>query len=169
MEAFLQTLTGGLLALAGALTGPFLQRRHDRWLAKRGDENILRDKAQELFDELDRISSQSGKASMSTISRLNKEANNAIVPIPELGRVRAITAIYFPSAMDIVTKFEADHVQLMQSVGQEAAQYVLEGQAGLEKLKALPMRATSEHLKLTLKLTKEMREHISGVVPKLQH
>ena len=162
MEAFLQTLLGGFLALAGSAIGPFLQRKHDRWVANREDSQLIRDKAQELFDELDRITSVSGQASTRVLERL-KDENLEARQVPELGRVRAISALYFPGSLPLIQTFEDEAGKLMEEVVKLAENTA----ANADRMKGLPVLMTLKHQKLASKFVRSMREHVNGVLPKL--
>lgn len=165
--AIVSTLIGGLLALAGAFIGPFLQRKHDRWMANRDDRRLLRDKAQELFDELDRVVLESRRASMSAVARLqDKTAEN--VPVPDLGRVRAIAAIYFPTSLELIEAYEERHSKLMMLMVEEVKNAVGNGADGLDTLRALPMITTVQFQKFTSDFVNEMRKHLADNAPKLE-
>lgn len=167
MSVIVSTLIGGLLALAGAWVGPHFQRKHERWRAVREDQKTLRDKAQELFDELDRLVYQSQKASLAAVAKLKDDTVEA-VPVPDLGRVRAIAAIYFPSALPIIQEHEARHQQVMQVVVDEAKSALGQGAQGLETLKALPMFMTSKYQEFASNFVVAMRAHLATEVPKLE-
>ncbi|MGB3710434.1 MAG: hypothetical protein WA985_01970, partial [Erythrobacter sp.] len=119
MEGIVQVLVGGLLALAGALIGPHFQRKHERWRADREDRELLRDKAEELFDELDLFLSESEDASVAAVARVQDDAVET-KKVPDLRKVRAIATIYFPSSLELIEKYENDFSELMQWVVDES-------------------------------------------------
>lgn len=166
MDAILQTVVGGLLALGGVLIGPYFQRKHERWKAKREDQNILRAKAQELFDELDSIIRQSQEASLAAVARMQDAAVKA-KPVPDLGRVRAIAAIYFPTSLPLIENFETQHQQVTEFIVGEAKKAVDAGGQELETLKGLPMVMTVKYQQFASKFVREMREHLATNVPKI--
>ena len=167
MNAILQTLIGGLLALGGAMIGPFFQRRHERWRAEREDRHLLRDKAQELFDELDRVIKESQAASLSAALKL-KGDNVESTAVPDLGRIRAIAIIYFPSSLALIENFEAELNALAQSVVREAEGAMESGENGLKMLKALPMVMATKHQQSTARFVAQMRDHFAKNVPKME-
>ena len=167
MDAIFQTLIGGLLALGGAMIGPFFQRRHDRWQAERQDRHLLRDKAQELFDELDRVIKESQVASMSAISQL-KDSSIESKAVADLGRIRAVAAIYFPSSLTLIENFEAELNTLGQSVVETAQEAVNSGEKGLGTLKALPIVIATKHQQFAARFVAEMRMHLAKNVPKIE-
>ena len=109
VEALFQTLLGGLLALGGVVIGPFLQRKHEKWLLARQDEQLLREKAQELFDAIDTLVSKSQASTLSALARLKDESSAEAIPVPDLGNIRGLSTIYFPSLLDRIAKFEEDY------------------------------------------------------------
>ena len=167
MEAVLQTLIGGFLALGGALIGPFLQRRHDRWVAKRQDDQLLRDKAQELFDEIDAMVSASQASMLSALARMRDKAASETIPVPDLGRIRAISTVYFPVLFERISKFEADTGAFYKKVVEMAEGSLKTGEEGLETLKSMPFVMTGQYQTLTAELATDLRAQLRGVVPKL--
>lgn len=167
MEAILQTLIGGLLALSGAFAGPYFQRKHDRWLADRNDRAHLREKGQELFDELDRFIREAQKASIFAIKQI-QDKNAVSTPVPDLGRVRAISVIYFPVCLDLVDSFEIKHSNLFLEISNTAKKAVADGDAGLDQLKALPLLMTSLYQKLASDFVRQMRVNLAKNVPRME-
>ena len=167
INAILQTLIGGLLALGGAMIGPFFQRRHERWRAEREDRHLLRDKAQELFDDLDRVIKESQTASLSAALKL-KGDNVESTSVPDLGRIRAIAIIYFPSSLPLIENFEAELNALAQSVVGEAEGAMESGEKGLKMLKALPMVMAIKHQQSSARFVAQMRCHFAKNVPKME-
>ena len=167
MEAFFQTLIGGLLALGGAMIGPFFQRKHDRWRAEREDQHLLRDKAQEFFDELDRVVKESQSATMSAVLRIKDDTVESKA-VPDLGRIRAIAAIYFPTSLGLIESFETELSTLAQSVVTGAQEAVDSGERGLGTLKALPMVMATKHQQFAARFVAEMRAHLAKNVPKIE-
>jgi hypothetical protein len=165
-EGIIATLIGGLLALAGAFIGPFLQRKHDRWLAQRADEGLLRDKAEQLFQELDRIQAQS-RLSMSSILASVKNPLTEIVPMPDLGRVRAIISVYFPTASPIVKALE----NLKDSKGKVFMDYVLEQAKNNDltenRTNGLQLFLVSDHSANLANFVAKLRSHVSEIVPRV--
>ena len=166
MEAVLQTLLGGLLAIAGAIAGPHLQRRHDRWTARREDEQLIRNKAQELFEELDRLSHESAKASVRAMEKLKDDSLDSI-PVPQLGQARAIAALYFPSSLKLIEDFEEKHGALAKKVFEEADKAIKAGDQGVDVLKALPIIMITQFQSLANDFVFEMRAHIIDQLPKM--
>jgi hypothetical protein len=167
MDGLWSTIAGGLLALGGAWIGPHFQRRHERWRAKREDQNVLRQKAQELFDELDRLVNESQQASLSAIARL-QDKSAASKPVPDLGGVRAIAAIYFPSSLSLVDAFENENQQILKSIADQAKVAVDDGEKGLGALQALPMIMAVKYLEFAGKFVRKMREHLKNNVPQIE-
>ena len=166
MEAFLQTLIGGLLALGGASVAPFFQRKHERWRANREDRHLLRQKAQELFDELDRVIMGSKAASISAFARVKDDTVESKA-VPDLGRIRAIAAIYFPSSLPLIEKFEKEHAATTANIVKSVDDAVAAGDKGLGTLKALPMIMTSQYQEFASRFVNEMRLHLAEQVPKI--
>lgn len=167
MDAILQTLIGGMLALGGALIGPFFQRKHERWRAEREDRHLLRDKAQELFDELDRVIKESQAASISAVSRL-KDDSVALIPVPDLGRIRAIAAIYFPSSLGLIENLEIEHVELGKEIVEHVQNAVEAGEKGLGTLKGLPVVMAARYQEFAARFVATMRTHLIENVPKIE-
>jgi hypothetical protein len=167
MDAILQTLVGGVLALAGAFVGPHFHRKHERWRASREDRHILREKAQELFDELDRMIKESQAASISAISRL-EGGSDTHSAVPDLGRIRAIAAIYFPSSLGLIDSFEEEHRKLSSEIYDILKDALNSGEKGLGILRGLPMVVTTNYQQFASRFVSEMRSHLVDNVPKME-
>ncbi len=90
------------------------------------------------------------------------------VPVPDLGRLRAIAAIYFPTSLTLIRSFEERQENFGKFVMDEAKKALGDGAAGLEALKALPMIVTSQSQALAMEFVREMRAHLTMNVPKLE-
>ena len=167
IDGIIQVLVGGLIALAGAFVGPFFQRKHERWRADRDDRAILRAKAEELFDELDRFIAKSHEASLAAFAKM-QDQNVETKAVPDLGRSRAIAAIYFPTSLPLIDKFESDNVELIKLVSAQLGSALKEGEAGLASLKALPMAMAIRHQEMSSKFVLDLRKHLAENVPKLE-
>jgi hypothetical protein len=167
MDALLQTLLGGIIALAGAAIGPWLQRNHERWRAQREDEHLVREKAQELFDELDRVVRDSAKASVRAMERITNKDLEAF-PVPDLGKIRAISLTYFPDLMNAISSFEIKHAALAEKIIAEARAATDKGDAGLDILKALPVLMVTSYQEVANDLVKAIRTDISQHIPTLK-
>ena len=165
IETVVSTLIGGSLALAGAFVGPFLQRKHDRWMAGRADHQTLRQKAEELFSELDALTQQSRRASVRTLERLKDEALEA-VSIPDLGRVRALTTVYFPRLLPYLDQFQSDLDSLYQKIIPDlgAAGEALDA----AKIKGLGVLLVIEYQQIAGKLASEVRREMAKITPKFE-
>lgn len=164
-EVVLSTLIGGFLALLGAFAGPFLQRKHDRWLAMRADHQILREKAEELFNELDSLGDQSARASIRILERL-KDDNLDALPVPDLGRIRAISTVYFPKLLPCLDSYQVDlkaiHNRIIPDIGKA-------GEASdARKINALGVMLVFEHQEASSKLIKDIRSEMVELAPKFQ-
>jgi hypothetical protein len=158
---------GVLGALGGALVGPYLHHKHERWKAAREDEHLLRAKAEELFDELDKFVWQASDASVAAMAKLQGQEGE-MKKMPDLGRVRAIAVIYFPTALDLINSFEADTLNLFKVVAEESGKAVEKGGEGLSLLKGLPMITAVKYQELATKLVGDLRNHLAVNVPKLK-
>ena len=167
MDVLLQTLLGGALALMGAFVGPFLQRKHDRWLATREDEQLIRNQAQELFDELDRIVRESGQAFNCAFAMLEDQSLE-VVEVPHLNRARAISAIYFPACLPVIEDFEQKETELLGKIAEMAINASDVGGDALNKLKGLPVFLANERHKLSSSFVDRMRLNITQRLPKLE-
>lgn len=166
IEGIVQVLIGGLLALAGAFIGPFFQRRHERWRAKREDEQTLRGMAAELFNELDRIVHESNQSNISAIKRLI-DNNAEPFPLPDLGKIRMLVSVYFPTASEIVTRFEKESDALSDQLAKEIENAVKQSSSA-EKIKVLNGVLVTQRNKQAYSFVKEMRTHMANVIPRLQ-
>ena len=166
MDAIFQTLLGGILALAGAMLGPFFQRRHERWKARRDDEKVLRDKAEELFDELDRVSRQAGQASVRSLQMIKDKSLEAL-PVPDLGKIRAIVVMYFPDAMQIIERFENSHSEATKGIFDSLRKSLESGRDNPDEITVLGVMLTTTFQSLASKYVQEMRAAIADSVPLL--
>lgn len=158
---------GVLGALGGAFVGPFLQQKHEKWRADREDRMILRGKAEELFDELDQFVAKSQSASMAALAKMQDETVEA-KQAPDLGRVRAIAAIYFPTALQLIDTFETENLEFMKWVATETETALKDGKAGLEVLKSLPMVMALKYQQRGSKFVSDLRKHLADNVPKMK-
>ena len=167
IDGVLQVLVGGLLALGGAFVGPFFQRRHERWIADREDRAVLRNKAEELFDELDSFVLKSQGASIAALARMQDSGVEA-KPVPDLGRVRAIAAIYFPTSLTMIDAYEATNLEALRSIAEQTEEALKAGEKGLATLRGMPMKMAIEHQQAAASFVAELRKHLSENVPTLQ-
>ena len=163
--AIVSTLIGGLLALAGAFVGPFLQRKHDKWLARLTDHQTLRQKAEELFAELDAVTHISGKASLRTVERLQDGTLEAI-SLPDLGRVRALATVYFPKLLPHLDQFQTEinglWKELIPDLG--AASKALDA----DKIKGLGVVMVLQHQQISTRLVQAVRLEMIEITPKFE-
>lgn len=167
IDAVISTLIGGLLALAGALVGPFFQRRHERWQASRSDQEKLRLKAEELFDELDKLNQNCYASTMSVI-KVAKGEPVEILPVPDLGKVRAIVAVYFPSAQSIVDEFEKERVRTSNVFLEYFKEKIPKGGVNDHEVRQMQAVMMTNHQKIISDISKDLRNHLSAVVPRLK-
>ena len=166
MDAIYQTLLGGALALAGSSLGPFFQRRHERWKARREDEKFLREKAEELFDELDRVGQQAAQASVRSMQMISNKSLEAI-PVPDLGKIRAIATMYFPTTTKILESFEKSHSDETRKIFDEIRESVDRGRADPDEIKALTVLITATYQSLASECIKKIRIEVAQTVPLL--
>lgn len=164
MKEFLLVMLGGLLTLGGSTAGPFFQNRQQRFDAKRQDLAILRDRAQDIFDEIDIVVRKSQLASISALQSLaDRHGNQPEVPEPvaDLGRLRGLVAIYYPSALPILTQFELQNVNLLESVQKEFTSSIKNGAPDINVIKALTAAMPVNHQKIVDLLSTNLRNHIT--------
>jgi len=167
IDGVIQVLAGGLVALAGTFVGPFFQRKHEKWRADRDDRAILRNKAEELFDELDQFVAKSQAASVAAVAKMQDDTIQA-KHVPDLGRVRAIAAIYFPTALPLIDAFETENLELIKWVGTQTEAALKDGDAGISVLKSLPMVLALKHQQRGSKFVSDLRKHLADNVPKME-
>lgn len=167
IEGVIQVLVGGLIALAGAFVGPFFQRKHEKWRADRDDRAILRGKAEDLFDELDQFVAKSQVASLAAVAKMQDDTVEA-KQVPDLGRVRAIAAIYFPTALPLIDTFENENLEFMKWIGTQTESALKDGEAGLSVLKSLPMVMALKYQQRGSKFVSDLRKHLADKVPKME-
>lgn len=167
ISGLLSTLLGGFLALAGVLLGPFFQRKHERWLAFRSDQALLREKAEQLFDELDRITDQSHAATMSSLKNAQDE-NREIIPVPDLGKIRAISTVYFPSILPLIDEYEEKRSSSAKIVLNYWKDAMKKGGISPTEMKAMQVMVVTEHGTNASELVTAVRKHLCEIVPRLQ-
>jgi hypothetical protein len=165
MDAIFSTLIGGMLALFGAMVGPYFQRKHDRWLATKADHGILRTKAEELFSELSNLTAQSGRASVRTLERLRDDTLEA-VPLPDLSRIRALSTVYFPQLLPHIDAFEGDIKALFDKLVPQIGKAGEAANAG--EIKALGVVMVIEHQQIATKLVKAVQKEMIEITPKFE-
>lgn len=165
IDAILSTLVGGMLALVGAFVGPFFQRKHERWLARREDHAVLRAKAEELFAELAVLTAQSGQASVRTVERLRNESLDSI-PLPDLNRIRSLSTVYYPKLLPHVTAFEEDRKAMFEKLLPSLR--VAGEEADPEAIKGLTVVMAIQYQQLASKLVRAFQEEMIEVAPKFE-
>ena len=113
---------GVLGALGGSFVAPAFQRAHEKWRAEREDHQLLREKATELFDELDRIIRQSNQANISALASLSQDQPE-IAPVPDLGRVRMLVSVYFSDLAALVQAYDDAVSQETAKLADEIARF----------------------------------------------
>ena len=166
IEGVIQIIVGGLIALAGACVGPFFQHKHEKWRADRDDRAILRAKAEELFDQLDQFVAKSQAASLAAMAKMQDHTVEA-KQVPDLGRVRSIAAIYFPTALPLIGTFETENLDFMKWVVTQTEAALKDDAAGLDVLKGLPMIMAQKHQQQGSKFVSDLRTHLADNVPKM--
>jgi hypothetical protein len=174
IEALAPVFLGGLLALAGAAIGPFFQRRHEKWKANREDEQLMRDNALELFEELGRIRDGTRESTSASLKQVT-DSEAEVVAIPEIGRVRAIATIYFSNICPLLDEYELKKKALqdeyMQNFDELAKRLVANRKTPEEMRHESRMLgayyATAHAVELD-KLSKEIGDKIGGEVPKIR-
>jgi hypothetical protein len=117
MWEFLQpvviAIVAGASALGGAYLGPFMQHKERKKEADRADSAIMRDKAEEIFQEIDRFLSETYASiqnarihSKNLIDHVQSDKQNNIQRPANLGKLRALVATYYPSAILIIDDFD---------------------------------------------------------------
>ncbi len=167
MEAILQTLIGGILALSGAFVAQYFQRKHERWVANRENERMLRDKAEELFEDLDRFFRESREATLSVVKKIIDDGVET-KGVPDLGRVRAIAAIYFPTTLSLIGEFELAQINMSKFAIEQAKKAMETSDGGAAILKALPMVLTVKHQESATNFVNQMRDKLCSSVPILE-
>ncbi|KLI64975.1 hypothetical protein [Aurantiacibacter marinus] len=166
MEAIVPVLVGGLLTLAGALVAPFFQRKHEKWRAEREDSQLIREKAAELFDELDRMVAESHSANIAVFRNL-AEKNVPPSPLPDLGRIRMLVGIYFPEAMPTVEGYEERCAVVSSSVTKDL-DGALKSSDGGDRIKALTAVMVSSQNEETRKFVRNLRAEVAQNIPRLK-
>ena len=156
---------GVLGTLLGSFVGPFFQHKHEQWRAKREDQQLLREKAADVFDELDRIVSQSHSANIAALQNLNGE-DVKTSPFPDLGRLRMLTTVYFPQTLDIVSKYENERQKLSIELGKKISEQIPKNEPNA--IKAINVVMMSKFADAATKFVREMRLALASVAPKIQ-
>ncbi|KWV92763.1 hypothetical protein [Erythrobacter sp. YT30] len=160
-------IVGVLGTLGGAVIGPLFQRKHEQWKARRADEQLLRDKAQELFDELDRLTIGSHSSMISTMQRVGSEESE-VQPVPDLGKIRAITTVYFPTCQGAVVRFEnAVREQGIETTNQ-MRKMMNDGDLGANAIKAMTISLVTQHQAISRDLVVELRKELNAIVPRIK-
>jgi hypothetical protein len=165
MDALFQTLIGGFLALAGAFVAPYFQRKHERWIARRADHQTLRQKAEELFSEIDTLASLSGRASVRIVEQLMDDSLETI-PLPDLGRIRALSTVYFPKLLPHLDRFQAD---IKKSNADLIPQIRQAGDAlDADKIRGIGVIMVIEHRESASKLAQAVHHEMREISPKFE-
>jgi hypothetical protein len=164
MKDILLVIITGLLTLGGSFLGPFFQNRQLRFNANLG---ILRDRAQDIFDEIDVVVRKSQLASvlaMQNFAGTQGDQPNKLESVADLGRIRGLVATYYPTALPILAKFEFESDSLIQEIQTQLKLSVKDGVPDNKLLKALPAMMATSHQKIVSSLASELRNHITEKV-----
>ncbi len=163
----LAAVVGVFGALGGALIGPHFQRKHERWVAKRSDEQLVREKAQELFDELDRLTGKSHEAVIAYMKTATQETPDSL-PMPDLGRIRAISTIYFPECQAAISEFEEEAAKRGKASMELIAELNKEGTLTADAIKVITIQTITDHQSSSGKLAKRLRQQLGTTIPRLK-
>lgn len=119
----------------------------------------MRDKAQLLFEEIDSLVRESQLASVDAIGRLKGDKTDIPRPIPDLGRVRALVAIYFPSASQMVADFEAKSRSHISRTN-DMVKKIMDESGSVDKLSGIPALLATTHQGYVSEFASELRSHL---------
>ncbi len=146
-----------------------MQGKQKRDESRRLDNALMRDKAQEIFDEIDQIIDKSRTASTDAMQRIfpNPPTNEKpISPVPDLGCLRGLVAIYYPICSPIIATFEANILQPFQNLKGELFDAMNDGENGAKNIKGIHAILVTTHNQLIERLAADLRAKIAGEVRK---
>lgn len=107
------TLVGGYLILRG-------QRATREFQAIRDDRQMLRDRAQDLFDEITEVKNAALPSAISMMihyAEANTELRKPIMPMPTIAKMKSLIAVYFPELLPMIR----EHEDITRKLGEKAS------------------------------------------------
>ena len=111
MEQIFIAVVAAASALVGSYLGPFMQRKQSAADATRADAALMRDKAEQIFEEIDKFLVASRNASLSAFRLLGPAElrdQTPAVPMADIGKIRALIATYYPNGLPLIEEFDAE-------------------------------------------------------------
>lgn len=100
---------GGALTLVGQWVGPSLQRQTSKEEAARLHRQAMAEKAEQLFDEIERVRARARSEVLLGSAPTEGEADkNYYYTTGELGRLRALIYIHFPKLRILVHSYDVE-------------------------------------------------------------
>ncbi len=169
-DSLIGVVLGSALVLLGTLVGPYFQRRHEKWRAVREDQALLRSKAQEIFNEIDFVVEKSREASIDALQRLMQLSNSnggSAKAVADLGKLRGLVAIYYPTGLDYIDAFEENSATLINNIKSKINEAIQRGEQGAAELVKLPTLMAVSHQRVVDVFADELRKHIIEQVKKI--
>jgi len=137
-----------------------------KWQAKREDAALYREKASEVFEEVDHILNQSHRALISSLSGWASEAEDKPERIAELGKLRSLVATYFPDCLKLLDNFDAKSGEIFDRMGTAVTGAGKGKLPEADAIRAIRALAVGEHQRLVIKFAKELRIAMTNEVKK---
>lgn len=173
MWEFLQpvviAIVAGASALGGAYLGPFMQRNERQKEIDRADSAIIRDKAEEVFQELDRFLNDSRAASSGAMQWFQSDTYdppNDLKRPADLERLQALIATYFPNAIPILDVFDDEVQSLANEFSKQMKIEMSKGGPSPDALKGYNAFFASSRATVDANMVKNLRQFMIGHVKK---
>jgi hypothetical protein len=102
----LQAIVIGLLAPGGIWLGWYLQRRDKRSESDREKKALLRQKAEQIYEEIEAVRKRNDAALMGAIEYQFRPNTELPELTPALGRLRALVNMYFPDGTRLIADYD---------------------------------------------------------------
>ena len=168
----LNTIAAGGFGLAGTYLVPRSQREARRHEERRANAAIMRDKAEQIFEEISRLERAIGAQFLVATRVAAGMAEDDDAPLADFDKIRSLAAVYYPSLLSALNELEAPMQERLQRVTE--ALKTAAGHKSLEEqsraLSLVTFQVTLDQWKnvgdasrrLRMQLTEDVRPYLPG-------
>jgi len=171
----LNTLAAGGFGLAGTYLVPRGQREARSHETRRANAAIMRDKAEQIFNEISILERNMGAQFLAATRSIAAGEDEDQAQLPDFYAIRSLAAVYYPNLLSVLDTLEAPMQERMQRIT-EALKLAAESKplaAQADDLRLLSFKITVEQWKnvvnasrgLRRKLIEEVRPYLPDQIP----
>jgi hypothetical protein len=168
----LQSLIVGLLAPAGIWFGWFLQRRDKQEDRTHRRSEILREKAEQIYSEIEAVQERSSRAVFTALRDVHGMKDEDAKPFDiGMDRLKSLLMMYFPEAAPIIAEYDREIVGPINSHSERFAAVKLKThlpiQDKLREVKQSALTCTDERNSIVIRFLAKTRAFMDSEVQKL--